>query len=562
MTPALKRVLNALLFGAFMVSMDRTIVSIALPAVVADLDATSSYAWIASAYIFAGALVLPVAGRLLDLKNPKRLMLLAIAVFVAGSVLCGVAIDPAMLIFARFIQGLGGGAFLAMGAGLVGLLFAPEERASVAGRLGMVLAMASVVGPIVGGTLTHHFGWRSVFYVNVPTGLAVLVVLWMSLDDIQPASTEPMDWMGALSVTFWSLPLLVLTSQTDIASLGRAKIFAAVAVIAIGLAIFIIVEKRSANPLFDFEMLGNSVFLWAVIGIWWLGAASTSTAMYFPLYLIQVLQLSTMHAGLVLTALVLGIMVGSQLLGALSKRLRGLKPVLLMGTAGVTLALGGLSQRLAVDLPIWEVVLWLTATGLGLGMSVSGFPVIVQNDTEKERIGTATASVQFAKAMGAALGTALLGAMMTATLNASFSAEVRSRLAADDMPSDMALFEEPTQIRSKFEARLKELNSQIDAYPQEGEAARRQLLAHPWITDQPSDILETEQGRAKLKAFLKEKFERVGEETETAATDAFLRALREVLRGSAIAAMPLFHADTFEGEGGRVVGLRRVSNVK
>jgi EmrB/QacA subfamily drug resistance transporter len=539
-TPALKRVLNALLFGAFMVSMDRTIVSIALPSVVADLNATSSYAWIASAYIFAGALVLPVAGRLLDIKNGKRLMLAAISVFVLGSVLCGVAVNASMLIAARFIQGLGGGAFLAMGAGMVGLLFEPKDRAVVVGRLGMVLAVASVVGPVVGGTLTHHLGWRSIFFVNVPTGLAVLIVLWRFLEDVEPASEEPMDWWGALGVALWTLPLLLLTSQADLTSLGDMKLGAAIAVIALAFWIFVTIEKRSANPLFDFAMLKNPVFKWAILGIWWLGAASTSTAMYFPLYLIQVKALSTLHAGLVLTAMVFGVMVGSQLLGLISKKLGGLKPVLLLGTASVSLTLFGLAGRLSVGLPIWEVVLWLMATGLGLGMSVSGFPVVVQNATEKERIGTATASVQFCKAMGAALGTALLGAMMTATLNTAFPKEIRTQLAADSLPSEMALFEEPTKIQSRFQEALKKIDQQIDQYPSADSKSRAALTNHPFMQSVDTGKLESEEGRTELKAFLKTRVDKLAIQLETAASLAFLSALKLVLQGACIAALLAF----------------------
>ena len=523
-----------------MVSMDRTIVSIALPAVVADLKATGSYAWIASAYIFAGALVLPVAGRLLDLKNGKRLMLLAISVFLAGSALCGLAQNAAMLIVARFIQGLGGGSFLAMGAGLVGLLFPPKQRAMVAGRLGMTLAVAGIAGPVIGGLLTHHLGWRWVFLVNIPTGLAVLVVLWRTLEDLKPASDEKMDWMGALSVTFWSLPLLILTSQTDFSSFGKWRVAAVMAFIAAAFCFFVYVEKRSKHPLFDFGMLRNPVFFSAVIGIWWLGAASTSTAMYFPLFLIQVLGQSTMHAGLTLTAMVLGVMTGSQLLGRLGKVFGKLKPVLLLGTCTASVSLFSLAWRLTPNMPHTEVVCWLAGIGLGLGMSVSGFPVVVQNATEKARIGTATASVQFAKAMGAALGTATLGAMLTSTLGHAFPQELRQRLEADGLPHTLTVFQEPHKVEEAFQKSFQELKDDISKAQKGDRGAAKRVESHPFFPSESQNVWQDDASVKKLEQFLDQRFKKLSADLTDAAETAFTLAITHVLQAASAAAFLAF----------------------
>lgn len=523
-----------------MTSVDRNIVSIALPAVVADLGATDEYSWIASAYIFAGALVLPVAGRLLDIRNGKSLMLQSTLLFLAGSVLCGVAPNAEVLIAARFLQGLGGGAFLAMGAGLVGILFAPRDRAAVAGQLGMVLAVAGVVGPLLGGLLTHHFGWRSVFFVNVPTGLAVYLVLRRSLEDMVPATRASMDWWGVLTLTLWTFPLLMLSSQSDLRALGAERLLFWSALLVVALTAFVVIERRLENPLFDFGLFGDATFLWAVLATFWLGSASTSTTMYFPLFLIQVMGQSTVEAGLTLTATVFGMLLGSQLLGRLSRAWGAIKPVLVLGTLGVTLALTGLALRMGSQASAWEIAGWLFLIGASLGMSVSGFPVIVQNAITAERMGTATASVQFSKALGAALGTAFLGALMAGTLQTSVPLSLRQALAADGMPSSEEVFEQPRTINKAFAQSLQRIEAQFDRAAQGDKEALEQLTRYPMLAGYDAQTWRTPEGQRPVRDFLRQRFQRMATEVESVAMVGYSEALQRVFWGSALTGLLAF----------------------
>lgn len=540
MSPSQRRVLHALLFGAFMTSVDRNIVSIALPRVIADLGATEDSSWIASAYIFAGALVLPVAGRLLDIRNGKTLLLQATLLFVAGSVLCGLAPGSKVLIAARFLQGLGGGAFLALGAGMVGILFAPRDRAAVAGRLGMVLAVAGVVGPIVGGVMIHYLGWRSVFFINLPTGLAVYAVLRRSLQDMAPASRAGMDWWGALTLALWTFPLLMLASQPDLRSMGVEKLAFWCACLVVSLGAFVVVERHREQPLFDFSLLRNPTFLWAVLGIFWLGSASTSTTMYFPLFLVEVMGQNTMEAGLTLTAAVLGMLLGSQLLARLSRAWGALKPVLLLGTLSVTLALAGLTSRLDSEASALEIAGWLFWIGAGLGMSVSGFPVIVQNAISRERMGTATSSVQFSKALGAALGTAFLGALMSGTLTSSVPDSLRRSLAADGMPSPEQVFEQPRQSDIAFRAALHGLEAQLDRVAQGDAKALQELQKHPLLAEQDSTRWSTREGQEPVRAYLRREVEALARQAEELALAGYSQALRRVFWGSTLTGLLAF----------------------
>jgi len=534
MTPQAGRTLNALLFGAFMVSMDRTIVSIALPTIVQELQATISYAWIASAYMFAGALALPVAGRLLDLMDGRRLMLGSIALFLLGSVLCGFSPNLEALVLARFIQGLGGGSFLAIAAGLVGLLFDPKDRGHAVGKLGMVLAVSSVVAPVLGGVLTDHLSWRWIFFINLPTGGLVYWVLGKALPGLEPASKERMDWWGFLALTAWSIPLLAMAADSDLTHLNLAKLAPMLVGITVAFALFLWIEKRSAQPLFPLGLFGNSVFRFSVPAMGAIGAASAATAMYLPLFLVQVLGLSTLRAGYTLTALVLGIMLGSMLLGRLTSWLGRTQPVLLLGTLLVALSVAHLASRLSLHLNAWELAAHLWVAGLGLGMSTSGFPLAAQNAAPPERMGTATSAIQFSKSMGAAVGTAVLGTVLTVTLHQAFPGQLRQHLTADGMPGQPTLFEEPAKIQAQFDLKLQQTRQLLTRCRGGDAQACQQLQQEPMLRGMDLSK-ETE-----VEAFLKQRSQVLAEGLKQSAQEAFVVAIQRVFYGCAGLALLAF----------------------
>lgn len=534
MTPQAGRILNAMLFGAFMVSMDRTIVSIALPTIVQELQATISYAWIASAYMFAGALALPVAGRLLDLMDGRRLMLASIGLFLLGSVLCGFAPNLEALVLARFVQGLGGGSFLAIAGGLVGLIFEVEGRGQAVGRLGMVLAVSSVVAPVLGGLLTDHLGWRWIFFINLPTGGLVYWALAKALPKLEPASKERMDWWGFWALTAWSLPLLALAADSDLSHLKSAKVVALTGTFALAFGLFVWLEKRSRYPLFPLGMLADSVFRFSVPAMAAVGAASAAIAMYLPLFLVEVLGYSTLRAGYTLTTLVVGIMVGSMLLGRLTTRLRRTQPVLLLGTLLVALSLANLANGLNAQIQPWVLAGHLWIAGLGLGMSNSGYPLAVQNAAPPERMGTATSAIQFSKFMGAAVGTAILGTVLTVTLHQAFPAQLRQHLAADGLPSQQSLFEEPAKIQARFDIRLQQTQQLISRCRQGDAQACKQLQQEPIL--QGMDLSK----EVEVQAFLKSRSEVLAQGLSRSAQDAFVVAVERVLYGCAGLALLAF----------------------
>ena len=228
--------LVGIMLGMFLAALDQTIVSTALPRIVADLNGSSYYAWVTTAYLLASTVAAPIFGRLTELFSRKTILLVAIAIFLGGSALCGLAQNMPMLIVFRGIQGIGGGALFALAFTTIAVLFPPRDRARVGGLFGAVFGISSAVGPWLGGLLTDHLSWHWVFYVNMPIGLVALGFILRYMPRLNPSHNQSFDFLGAFLLVVWTVPLMLGFSWAGVNyAWGSVQIIGLFALAAVGL---------------------------------------------------------------------------------------------------------------------------------------------------------------------------------------------------------------------------------------------------------------------------------------------------------------------------------------
>jgi EmrB/QacA subfamily drug resistance transporter len=430
------------MLALFLGALDQTIVATALPRIVADLQGLDRYAWVATSYLLASTVLVPIYGKLADIMSRKTLEIWAVSVFLLGSMLCGLSGEfgtlPLLgdgmnqLIIFRAIQGLGAAGLMGLAFIIVADLFPPIERGKYQGLLGGVFALASVLGPLVGGFLTDHggsiipgiAGWRWVFYVNVPIGAVALWFLITRMPPLVPHGAKENKGLDLLSAALLILTLvpLVLVLQLDHATypwLGSTSLLL-LAITAVSLVLFILRSTRVNNPVLDLRLFKNKVFSFANAATFLLGAAFLATLIFLPLFLVNVTGISATRAGATLIPLSLGITFGSVLAGQLVSRYGRYRQLMLIGIAVLLVGVFLLS-RMTPATSQFEVILYMIICGLGLGPTMPLYTLAIQNAVGIRQLGQATSTAQFSRQIGGTIGTALMGAVFTATLATSLS---------------------------------------------------------------------------------------------------------------------------------------------
>ena len=408
----------ALLLGIFLAALDVLVVSPAMPSVVADLGGLALYPWVFSAYLLASTVATPIFGRLADVHGRRRLYLLGVGMFLLGSALSGASTSMAQLVAMRALQGIGAGALLPVTLTLVGDLYPLEERARLQGVFSSVWGIASVIGPPVGGALVEHAGWRSVFYLNLPFGLAAAALVARHLrEPAREPKPHEFELRGAVAL---SLGLSAVLYALQELGRGRGLTEPRVGPMAlIGVALlgfFVARERRAAEPLVDPHLLRQRLFLAANAGGFLGFAALYSATAYVPLLVSGVRGGSASAAGVTLMPLSVAWVLASIASGRLLLRF-GYR--LTSGLGGLMILLGCLglaaTERSASGLHLGGT---LAVLGVGMGLTMTSFIVSVQAAAPPGRMGIATSSVQFFRSLGAAVGVAVLGALLMSGLRA------------------------------------------------------------------------------------------------------------------------------------------------
>jgi EmrB/QacA subfamily drug resistance transporter len=406
-----------LLVTMLLASLDQTIFSTALPTIVGDLHGVDQQLWVTTAYILASTVMLPLYGKLGDLIGRKGLFIGAISIFIVGSIVGGLAGDMTTLIVGRAIQGLGGGGLMILAQAIIADVVPARQRGRYMGIMGGVFALSSVAGPLLGGYFTDGPGWRWGLWMNVPLGILAIVSAALFLRLPKNTKGRPsVDFMGWALLALASTGIVLITvwggntykwDSLEILSLIAATVVAAVA--------FVLVERKAKEPimplhLFKFRNFNLTTVAGLIIGIAMFGALG-----YLPTYLQMVTGVNATSAGLLLIPLMAGLLVTSIGSGQFVSKTGRYKALPIIGTIITAGALGLLSTMTAT-MPVWQICAYLAIMGIGLGMAMQILILIVQNTFPNSEVGTATASNNYFRQIGASIGSAVVGSIFVANL--------------------------------------------------------------------------------------------------------------------------------------------------
>jgi MFS family permease len=383
-------ILVGLMLGMFLAALDQTIVATSIRVIADDLDGFSLQAWATTAFLITSTISTPLYGKLSDIYGRKPFFLFAIAIFIAGSALCGISQNMYELAAFRAIQGIGAGGLFSLALAIIGDIVAPRERARYQGFFLAVFGTASVIGPIIGGffagaaSILGVAGWRWIFWINVPVALVAFVVVTKVLHVPHARQDHRIDWPGALSLIVCLVPLLIVAEQGRIWGWGSGRSLLCYAIGAVGLAAFLWFERRYG----DEALLPLRLFRGRTFSI--STASSTVVGM-------------GMLGGLLLVA---GIMTGSIVSGQVIARTGRYRVLPIAGTALFTAALF-LFAFVGADTPLWRIMLVMVLLGLGLGGTMQPTVLAVQNAASPREIGVSTSAVTFFRSMGGTIGAAV-----------------------------------------------------------------------------------------------------------------------------------------------------------
>jgi EmrB/QacA subfamily drug resistance transporter len=403
----------ALLLVLFVASLDQTIVSTALPTIVGDLGGLQHLSWVVTAYLLASTVVGPLYGKLGDLYGRKRVLEVALVLFLLGSALCGAAQTMPQLIAFRAVQGLGGGGLIVVSMAVVGDLVAPRDRGRYQGLFGGVFGISTVAGPLLGGFFVDNLSWRWIFYVNLPLGSLALAVISSAFRSQRTTERHRIDWLGTLVLAGGLSGVILYTSLggTTYAWTSPAMLAAIACGVAL-LAVFPLVESRAAEPILPLDLFRNQTFR-TTSGIGFvIGFALFGSVTFIPLYLQIVKGHTPTGSGLLMTPMMLGVLATSTASGFLISRYGRYRVFPIAGTAVATVGLYLLS-RLGVETSTGVAAASMLVLGLGLGMVMQVLVLAAQNAVDYRLLGVATSGATLFRQVGGSIGVSSFGAIFT-----------------------------------------------------------------------------------------------------------------------------------------------------
>jgi len=409
--------LSGLYIGIFVAILSSTVVTNALPTIVAELHAGQSvYTWVITATLLATTVSSPVWGKLADLVGKKLLIQAALIIFTGGSVLSGLSSGPGLLIAARVVQGIGAGGLLALIQVIIATMIPPRELGRYSGYFGAVFAVGTSAGPLIGGLIvdTDWLGWRWCFFVGVPFAVVALIVLQKTLDLPVVKGSVKIDWAGsALLTAAASLLLIWVTLAGDrYAWLSWPTAFLLGGTVALALA-FVAVERRAAAPVLPLWLFRTRTVVLAIIAGLAIGVALYAASTYLSQYFQLAEGKTPTLAGILALPLILSLALASAIAGRVISATGRWKPFLVAGAVLIAAGLGllGFTGR---DTPYWQLALAMGLLGLGLGTMLQNLVLAVQNQVSPRELGAATSSVSFFRTLGGTIGVSALGAVLAA----------------------------------------------------------------------------------------------------------------------------------------------------
>ncbi|UZX05070.1 MFS transporter [Arthrobacter sp. CDRTa11] len=453
-------VMVGLMLGMFLSSLDQTIVSTSIYTIANDLDGLSLQAWATTAYLITSTVSTPLYGKLSDIFGRRPLYLAAIVIFLAGSLYAGSVHSMTELAIARGIQGMGAGGLLALALTIIGDIVSLKDRAKFQGYFMSVFGISSVLGPVVGGAFAGSAnilgfdGWRWVFFINLPIGLAALAVVFLYLHLPAKHVKQKIDYWGAAAITLAIVPLLLVAEQGRSWGWTSLTSFLCYGLGVVGIVWFLLAEKGAGDyaliPLRLFKNLtfGLSSLLNFIIGVGMFGAIAM-----LPMYLQLVKGLTPTEAGLMMITFTAGILTGSITAGRTISASGTYRIFPIMGTAILTAAALAMGLTLGVDTGLWVPGLIAVFFGMGLGFCMQPLTLAMQVSVPAKDMGVGTSSAAFFRSMGGAVGTAVFISMLFSLAAARIADTMKSAMGSADY---QAVLNDPAVAADPANAKLYE----------------------------------------------------------------------------------------------------------
>jgi EmrB/QacA subfamily drug resistance transporter len=417
--PEIVSILSGLMLAMFLASLDQTIVATSLSTMAQDLDGWTIVSWVVAAYLVASTTTTPIYGRLSDLYGRRPVLLVAIGLFVAGSVLCAVAQTMPQLIGARALQGVGGGGLRSVSQAAVADVIPPRERGRYQGYFSSVMGVSSLLGPVLGGFFSDYLSWHWIFWINIPFGLIALYLCNRNLRRLpRPTRRPSIDWLGALLILLSTTPILIGMSRVEGAGgWGRADVLAPIALGLVLLFGLVVRERVAREPMIPLRLFANRIFTAASLITLFMAMVMIAMIIIVPLDYELSAGLSPDAAGVRLIPMTGGTVIGSFVAGQLISRTGRYRIFPILGT----LAMTGLCAAIGVlglGRSLWLDILLTAGLGLSFGFQLPSVVVPVQNALDLADTGIGLSVVMFFRLIGGAFGVALLTALLIGDLNA------------------------------------------------------------------------------------------------------------------------------------------------